>query len=694
MSGTVTDIAFAPLLPLWLLAPYAVLAAGLLIHAFARRAPGTLWRTVTLVALGVALANPTLVRERREALPDVALVVVDRSASQAIGARTGQAEAALAQVLERLGRLDNLDVRTITVDPLAAAGEDALPGSGTRLFEAASRALADVPREAISGIVLITDGAVHDAPGTLEGLGFDTPVHALLTGHRGESDRRIELLETPRYGIVDKPVTLAFRVLDDSADGGSVTVTMAIDGQEPLTYDVPVGERYEVRFAPDHAGMSVVRLDAAEREGELTAINNSAVIAVNGIRENLKVLLISGEVHSGERVWRNSLKSDTSVELVHFTILRPPEKPDNTPIRELALISFPVRELFEVKLHEFDLIIFDRYRKRGVIPEAYLQAVADYVLAGGAMLIAAGPDFATPVGLHNTVLGELMPLRPTGVVLEEAFHVAPTDLGLRHPVTADLPGITGDPPPWGRWFRQVDAEPGQGDVLLDGAQGRPLLVLMRAGEGRVAELLSDQMWLWARGFEGGGPSQELLRRLAHWLMKEPELEENAIGARALGNRILIVRQSLEDRQEAVTVIAPSGATGEVLLEPGAQGRASGEIAVGEAGLYRVVAGDMETVVSVGERNPLEWQSPQAGEDLLAPIAEVSGGRITWIADDRLPSIRRVAPERDRSGQGWIGMLDHARYIVRGIDSLPLLPPLLALLLFVGGLAAAWRAEGR
>lgn len=694
MSATVTDIALAPLLPLWLLLPYVVLAAAFLLYGFSRRAPGTIWRAVTLTALAVALANPSIVRERREALPDVALVVVDHSASQKIEDREAQSQAALEQVLERLHRLGNVDVRTITVDPVAAAGQDALPGSGTRLFGAIARTLADVPREAISGVVMITDGEVHDTPATLEALGFDAPVHALLTGHRGESDRRIELLEAPRYGIVDKPLVVAFRVLDDAGADSRVPVTLTIDDQEPLTYDVPVGERYEVRFSPDHAGISVVRLDAALREDELTPVNNSAVLAVNGVRENLKILLISGEVHSGERVWRNSLKSDTSVELVHFTILRPPEKPDNTPLRELALISFPVRELFEEKLGDFDLIIFDRYRKRGVIPEAYLQAIADYVLAGGAMMLAAGPDFATPLGLHNTVLGELMPLRPTGLVLEEPFHVTPTGIGLRHPVTAALTGIDGEPPPWGQWYRQVDAEPGQGDVLLNGAQERPLLVLMRAGEGRVAELLSDQMWLWARGWDGGGPSQELLRRTAHWLMQEPDLEENAIRASAQGNRIVLVYQSLEDRQENVTLIAPSGATSEVTLDPGAPGRATGEVTVGEAGLYRVVAGDLETVVSVGELNPLEWRSPQASEDLLAPIAEASGGRITWIADDRLPSIRRVDPERDRSGQGWIGMVDHARYIVRGIDSLALLPSWLALLLFVGGLTAAWRAEGR
>lgn len=694
MTGTVTDIAFAPLLPPWLLLPFAALALALVLYAFRRGAPGTVWRALTFLALGVALANPSIVRERREMLPDVALVLVDRSASQSVDGRPEQADEAVAALAERLERLGNLEVRTVEVDPVAAAGEDALPGSGTRLFGAASRALADLPRGAVSGIVLVTDGAVHDVPDSAEAFGFDAPVHVLLTGHRGEVDRRIELIAAPRYGIVDQPLTIAFRVLDGEGEGGRVPVTLTVDGSDPLTYDVPVGERYEVRVAPEHAGISVVRLDAAPREGELTLANNGAVLAINGVRENLKVLLISGEVHAGERVWRNSLKSDTSVELVHFTILRPPEKQDNTPIRELALISFPVRELFEVKLGEFDLIIFDRYRKRGVIPEQYLTAIADYVVAGGAMMIAAGPDLATPLGLHTTVLGELMPLQPTGLVIEEPFRVTPTGTGLRHPVTAELPGIAGEPPPWGRWFRQVDAEPGEGEILLDGAGGRPLLVLMRAGEGRVAQMMSDQMWLWARGFEGGGPSQELLRRIAHWLMKEPELEESAIAARAVGNRVTIVRQSLEDRAEDARLVAPSGAVTEVTLEPGAPGRATAEVTVDEAGLYRIVSGELETVVSVGEINPLEWQDPRAGEDLLAPIVEATGGRIAWIADQHLPSVRRVAAERDRSGPGWIGLVDHERHIVRGIDTLPLLPPWLALLLFVGGLAAAWRAEGR
>jgi len=693
-AATVTDIVLAPLLPLWLVVLFAVLAAALVVYGFARRAPGTVFRTLTLGALVLALLNPSLIEEQREALPDVALILVDRSSSQTVGERQAQIDEAVAALEERFGRLANLDVRIAEIDPAEAAGEDALPGSGTHLFGAMRRALADVPRDAVSGIVMVTDGAVHDVPADAAALGFDAPVHVLLTGERREVDRRLQLIEAPRYGIVDQAVTVVFRVHDSENPNGTARVTMTPPGSDPIVHNVPIGERYEMRFLPDRAGLSVVNLEVEPRPDELTDVNNTAVLTVNGVRENLKVLLISGEVHTGERIWRNTLKADPSVELVHFTILRPPEKQDGTPIRELALISFPVRELFEVKLEDFDLIVFDRYRKRGVIPEIYLHNIANYVLDGGAMMVSAGPDFATQLGLHTTILGDLMPALPDGVVVEAGFNVTPTEEGLRHPITAGLDGIQAEVPPWGQWFRQVGAEAESGDVLLQGIEDRPLLVVQRAGEGRVAELLSDHLWLWSRGYDGGGPSQELLRRLAHWLMKEPDLEENALVATSVGGQIEIVRQSMEDRAWDVSVMAPSGAMETVTLEPGLPGRATAGVTAQEAGLYRVTDGELETVVTVGELNPQEWRDPRATEDALMPIVEATGGGLTWLTDQTLPTVRRVSPDRDLAGTGWIGVIDHGRYIVRGIDSLALMPPWLALLLFVGGLAAAWRSEGR
>ena len=692
--GTVTGIVFSPLLPLPLVAAIGLLLFGLLVFGLTRRMPGMLWRGIVLGALVLALLNPSLVEEQRESLPDLALVLIDRSPSQIVGERREQTDRTVAALAERLSRLGNLEVRVAEVGPGAPGASDALPGSGTRLFGAIRNALADVHRESISGVIMVTDGAVHDVPESIARAGLAAPVHVLVSGHRGEADRRLEVIEAPRYGVVDKPLSIVFRVHDSESPAAPVRITVTTPDGREIHHVVAVGERQEVRVVLDHAGLSVVHLDVEAGANEITTINNHAVLPINGVRENLKVLLVSGEAHTGERIWRNTLKSDPSVELIHFTILRPPEKQDATPIRELALIAFPVRELFESRLSDFDLVIFDRYRKRGVIPEAHLLNIADYVVGGGAMMVAAGPDFSTPLGLHSTVLGELMPAVPTGEVHVEPFHVGATPAGLRHPITAELAGIAADVPPWGRWFRHVDATAVSGDTLLDGVGDAPLLVVGRAGNGRVAELLSDHIWLWSRGFEGGGPSTELLRRIVHWLMKEPDLEENALTATATNDRITVIRRSMEDGVRDVTITSPSGEARTLTLEPLSPGRAEADITAGEAGLFHIVDGGLETWVSVGSHNPLEWRDPRATAEILQPLVDEAGGRLSWIAHDPLPTVRRVTAGRDVSGPGWIGLLDHDRYIVRSIDVLALVPPWLLLMLFVAGLAAAWRAEGR
>ena len=182
-------------------------------------------------------------------------------------------------------------------------------------------------------------------------------------------------------------------------------------------------------------------------------------------------------------------------------------------------------------------MIFDRYHRRGILPTAYLDNVVRYVENGGAVLEAGGPGLASPNGLYNTPLKAVLPLVPSGRMIDQPFKPEVTTIGRRHPVTTGLPGspATKDgEPSWSRWFRLADSTVRQGQVLMDGAGGKPLLVLDRVGKGRVAELTSDQIWLWARGYEGGGPQAELLRRLAHWLMKEPSLEEEDLRAAAKG----------------------------------------------------------------------------------------------------------------------------------------------------------------
>jgi len=684
MTGAAT-IAFSPLIPWPLLGALALI--GLLLCGYALfRGAGGAWLRSGALAFGLlALANPSLVEEQRDPLPDIAAIVVDASASQAVGGRKARTEAAVAELRRQLEGRPDLELRIVEAGPQL--------GDGTRLVTALQRALSDAPRERVAGAILVTDGQAHDLADPAR-ADPGAPVHVLLTGERGERDRRLVIREAPRYGIVGDPLQLTILVddLGEFAASGA-RVTLSQDGRPVADFAAPIGRSFDVPFQLRHGGPTVLELEVEGAPNELTARNNRAVLMVNGVRDRLRVLLVSGEPHAGERTWRNILKSDPSVDLVHFTILRPPEKQDGTPIRELSLISFPTRELFQTKLDEFDLIIFDRYRRRGVLPDVYLQNVAEYVEAGGAVLAASGPAFAGPLSLYRTPLGRILPGRPTGDVLVEGFKPKLTDEGRRHPVTADLTGGQAEDPAWGRWFRLVGADADRGSAVMSGPQGRPVLLLDRVGEGRVVQLLSDHAWLWTRGFEGGGPQAELLRRVAHWLMKEPDLEEEDLRGEADGGRLRISRRSLSPEPAEVTLTAPSGAVSRIPLADDGRGRSSALVPIDETGLYRLTDGKRTAVAAVGDLNPKEYADLRTTPQVLRPLVERTGGGTFWLADGR-PDVRRVKPERDAAGRDWLGLRANGAYVVSGVTQIPLLPALLALALVLGVLMLAWRREGK
>ncbi|MGO8914404.1 MAG: hypothetical protein ACLQJR_00685 [Stellaceae bacterium] len=690
------SIATSPLLPWAAIIIFAAAAALLLAFGAWRRARGLVWRSLALALLLLVLANPSLVEEQRQAQPDVAVVVVDDSPSMRIGERRRYAEEALQHVTGHLQQLHDLDVRVVHAG--APDAGSVLADNGTQLYTALTRALADVPRQRVAGAVMITDGEVHDVP-PADRLALSAPLHVLLTGQPGEADRRLVVKDAPSFGLVGKELQLTVRVEDlgDAAPAGQARLTLRKDGGPPTTRLVPVGRDVPVSITVDHGGPNVVELEVEAGPHELTLDNNRAALVINGVRDRLKVLLVSGEPHQGERTWRNILKSDPSVDLIHFTILRPPEKQDGTPIRELSLIAFPIRELFDVKIDEFDLIIFDRYRRRTILPAAYLENIARYVRKGGALLEAAGPTFGTPLSLYRTPLGAVLPAEPTGNVFEEGFLPRVTDVGRRHPVTTGLPGDAADgkaAPKWGRWFRHVEAEPHRGVSVMSGYQDKPLLVLDREGEGRVAQLLSDELWLWTRGFEGGGPQAELLRRVVYWLMKEPDLEENDLRATVEGNRLVVTRQSLEPDERPVQVTGPGGKLETLSLAPTHGGQSSGSLPITESGLYRISDGTRTALAAAGALNPIELADVRTTDAKLRPAAQATGGGIYWVGPGALPDLRRVEPDRTSAGRSWMGFRANGDYIVTGVKEIPLLPGVLALLLALGTFIAAWRREGR
>ena len=684
-------VSFAPLLPayvVWAAFGGAVLISIVLLLARSRGAP---MRALALGLLVLALANPSITREDRDPIPSVAAVIVDKSPSQNFGDRRAQTEAARQTLVERLKRIPGLEVRVAEAG--AADGET----DGTRLFSALSATLSDVPPDRIAGAILITDGRVHDVPADAAVLGFAAPVHALITGHSDEIDRRVVLTQTPRFGIVNQSQTLGFRVEDQGGKAGTAQVTVRRDGEVLEQRVVSVGTNVRVTVPIPHAGANIVEVEAAPLEGELTPVNNRAVISIDGVRDKLRVLLVSGEPHAGERTWRNLLKSDASVDLVHFTILRPPEKQDGTPINELSLIAFPTRELFQQKISEFQLIIFDRYARQGLLPMVYFDNIEKYVRDGGAVLIAAGPDYASPTSLWRTPLDAILPAEPSGDITEQPFRATLTDAGKRHPVTRGLEGSDSDPPRWSQWFRLVDIKRTDGTSVMQGPDGKPLLVLAHEGEGRVALMLSDQIWLWARGYQGGGPHLDLLRRLSHWLMKQPELEEEALRLIVKGRDISVERQTMADNVNEVTLTSPTGVTRTLNLQPVEPGVWRAGVTANELGLWRATDGKLTALTNVGPANPREFAQVTSTIDVLSPLTSATGGDSRRLADGTSLDVPRVVPVRTSStfkGDDWIGLKMRDQSVVRGIGVLPVFAGLIGLLLLVGSLALTWAREGR
>ncbi|MDE0794061.1 MAG: hypothetical protein OSB76_00265 [Alphaproteobacteria bacterium] len=687
------SIAFTPMFSWSILAGLAAIALVFAGFGLWRKARGTSLRLLTAAVLLAAMANPVLVEQERILNKDVVAIVVDESASQKIGDRAKQTEDAVASLTEKLQRMRDVDIRIIRAGK--PDKKRMAPVDGTRLFEDVQRALASVPQNRIGGTFLITDGQVHDAPA--EGVKplVPGPIHTLLTGSPTERDRRLVIENAPRFGLVGKTVEIEVLVRDHNGlrDGDTAQVTIVQHGKTDRVVTVPVGRPHKLSLELDHAGANILQLEVSPLPGEITATNNRAVVQVNGVRERLRVLLVSGEPHPGERVWRNFLKADPSVDLVHFTILRPPEKQDATPVRELSLIAFPIRELFEVKIKEFDLIIFDRYRRRGVLPGIYLENIVRYVEEGGAVLTAAGPAFATSMSLSSTPLGDILPGAPTGNVIERGLKPSITETGNRHPVTAELAGSANETTSWGRWFRQVEATKTRGQTLMNGVGNSPLLILDRVGEGRVAQLLSDHIWLWARGFENGGPHSEILRRLAHWLMKEPDLEEENLRAVVEGKNLAIIRRSLSDEHPEVEVTMPSGATKTIALKETTGGRARGTMPADEVGIYRLNDGTRTAVAAVGNVNPKEFSDMRSTPALLTAVTTASGGGMHWL-EDGAPTLRRIRADRKPSGADWMGVVANRDFQVVSVRETPMLPALLVLLLGLGALMWAWRREGR
>ncbi len=684
-------LSFAPLFATPWLAAFALLVIVLCAFMLWRRVRGATLRALSGAALLAALANPVIHQDERQPLNDVAVLVVDHSDSQNVTNRLAQTDQAVAQLKQRIAALPNTELRVATVTSGVDPGHD-----GTRAFAALNTALADIPQSRFAGAIFITDGEVHDVPEGKALSQLQGPLHALISGSRKENDRKLTIDHAPQFTLVGQSAKINFHV-EDQGSNAEVDVTVTQSGTEPKHLAVRPGAAAEVDVDISHAGKNFISLSAATREGELSTANNTALSVVEGIRDRLRVLLVSGQPNPLERTWRNLLKADSAVDLVHFTILRPPEKQDGTPNNELSLIPFPTKELFVDKLDKFDLVIFDRYQREAILPDSFIGNIADYVRKGGALLVSSGQDYAEADGLASTPLGDVLAAQPTGEVIEAPFKPRLTDAGERHPVTQNLAGASKTDPKWGGWFRMIDATVQAGDVgtsvLMQGPNDKPLLVLRRVEQGRVAQILSDQGWLWARGYDGGGPEAEMLKRIAHWLMKEPELEEDRLTAHQMGKDLVVDRFGLGDDYKKATLQWPSGKTAEVPLTKQGPGHFSGSVPAGEAGLIKVNDGTLETMVEVGNGDAREMADLLATDKKLMPATTATGGGLFWL-EDGLPAITKQPNTAIYAGSGWLNLKANNQFKVLAIREVALFSSLLSLALLLCVASLMWWREGR
>ena len=671
---------FYPLININFLIALMVLSLIVIFIGFKLKAPGNIFRAMLLCLIILSISNPTIISENRENIPDTVAVVLDLSPSQDINNRKDIAQKTYNNIKNELEKINNLDVRLKTIN-----GE-----RGSKIFEPLNSMIGDVPAERLAGAIIITDGQISDAPTLLDNFNFKSPINVLLTGNKEEKDRRLIIESSPRFGIVGEEINIDIKVEDISASSPNALVSINMNDEIEQSKSIPIGEIVTITMPLERAGITSLNIEVEAGKEELTLQNNKAVVEINAIRERLKVMLVSGEPNMGLRSWRNLLNSDPSVDLIHFTILRPPNKQDLTPVGELSLIPFPSRELFQANLNDFDLIIFDQYHLRGILPQFYLKNVVEYVVNGGALLDASGPSYAGPYSLSLSPLQNILPTEPTGDVVLQEFIPIMTNYGERHPVTANLKDNISNN--WGPWYRMVEGITIAGDVLLEGPEARPLLVLNRVGQGRVAQILSDQSWVWTKPGSNKGPQADLLRRLVHWLMKEPELEENELSARIDNNTILITKNSLTLDNKPIISISPDNTKKEIILEDIGKGKQIGKILSPQEGTWKFSSGNSKITLIVGNSNASEYLDVRTTDNIVEPIVEFTSGSINWVNNENLPKIRHLPKSKLVENNDHIKLVKNEKYFVKSLQQSTLTPWYLILVLSLFLLFLAWYRE--
>ncbi len=500
-------IGTSPILPIPILGLLLIAFIAIQVFAFLKSKKINIFHAFAFLTMLIFALNPQIIDIVKKDRPQKIIIIKDYSASMMASGRFDGINVALQNLKKQIAKNKNLEI---------VEGEIAPNNQVTSFSKALEEATNNINEKDISGAILITDGLGIDK----SEIARPYPIHQILIGSENEKDAFIELIEAPKPNKIGETTKAKIIVKTKNIDDKIARLNISMAGYAPYQINVPTNKEYDVEFKIQTSAITPVAIEVLPFNNEVSIANNAIITNIEGIQDRLRVLLVTGEPYEGTRAWRNLFKSDPAIDLVHFTILRSPEKEDYANEEEVSLIPFPTEELFIDKLDEFDLVVFDRFQNLVGLRDEYFQNVTRYVKNGGALLIAFGPKDAEDKGVLSTSLNEIIPINQAPEMIDNEFYPSITEKGLHHPITQNLDQK------WGKWDR-IFKTTTNANVLMKAGEN-PLLIINQVENGRIALILSDKSWYWQRGFDGGGPFRELIGRTAHWLMKDPSLADKNI----------------------------------------------------------------------------------------------------------------------------------------------------------------------
>ena len=542
----------------WLAALLAAASLALLLVELRRRERGGGLIVVTgvLAVLGLlaAVLRPARVTARESLVGARVVVLADASRSMALPQAGGPRAAARDEALAGLAR--SASAARLAVLAFGDGPPTPMPDGKRSTTEAHSdlgaalRALATSAEERPSAIVVVSDGRLDDPPEdasyeNLKALGdtLHVPIDAVATTTDAPADASVRHVSAAGAAVAHVPLPLRVEV---GCAGGlacdDVTVTakeLRDDGPPSLLASgvahVKGGKAaIDLPVTLERAGARIVEVAIVAPPGDTLPENDRRLVTFHVARERVRVLHVAGRPTDDVRALRLWLKGDASVDVVAFFILRTPTDDVHATSNELALIPFPVDELFTEHLPSFDAIVLQDFDAQPYGLEKYLPNIARYVRAGGGLVMVGGQNSFVAGGYAGTPLADVLPVSldgSSGATAADTSALVPTWTaeGRAAPLLQPLRDVVGDELPEMAGANVLgDVRPGAVALWAHPSRSTksgapmPVLAVGEQGDGRSVALGVDGAWRLAfsglgsrTGGRGHGALVGRLARLAH-----------------------------------------------------------------------------------------------------------------------------------------------------------------------------------